>query len=387
MQENNLLLSQSFSMGNGNINHNLRQTKGRGIRQNGVMERRFINEYSVSNVDANKLLHDTIAGEVGNKLAMLNEKNIATKHPERVKTLQQWIEAQTKLCNGNITHDYVVQIGDKYTGCPFEILLDANGNMLDKNGNIIKEWDTRKQPAYKDGKPIESNICKKIKQVYKDFAKEFIQANPQARVLCYAIHGDENGGVHMHITVCWFSKTKNGIGIGLSKINAMKQQYEARGIKCKNTKKENPQTMWGKDMRALLKDVCKRNGIEKLDMENHEPHRTIPQFYKFKSKFCDELESKETQLEAKEDIIKSKEEIIKELEKKLKEKELELKEKEAILQEKELLLSNDIAKQEWYILKKMFPEMYQKIHNEYKIFKKSVNKGIDKVDKSIYNNR
>lgn len=344
-------MSQSFCMGFGGIEHNLRITKGNSTRQNGIIERRFLNENVIVDETllgqknyVQKLLHNTVESVVGENLKMLNEKHIRQQHPGRVRTVDDWIKSQMYTRQGKqkeVICEYIVQVGNKRTGCPYEVERDADGNILDVTGSVIPEWDTRKRAAYKNGTITESEICKKLKQVYKDFVTRFVKENPQARVICAAIHADEYGGCHMHMNVVWFSKTKNGVGYGLSHTTAMSQQYELRGIKIGNSRTDNAQNQWRKDMKLLLKKICYEHGIEKQAMGNQEKHRTIDEYKTFKSEYCDALEAKQKEL-----------------------------------QEKEAELSADIAKQEWYLLKKNYPALYKKIHSEYMLQKKkSIDRG------------
>lgn len=367
-------LSQSFCMGHGNIEHNLRQLKGQGIRQNGIQERRFLNVYSDTNVNSERLVNDTIAEVIKKPLAKLNEKHISKGHTERIKTIADWIKTQRYVKGDKprqIVHEVVVQVGDKITGCPFEVQRDKQGRMLDVYGHVVPEWDTRKKLAYKDGTITESTISKRLKRVYKQYVKEFKKKNPQIRVLCWSVHGDENGGLHLHINFIAFSYTKNGVGIGLSKTTAFKQQYEAQGVTCGNDRTNNAQNMWRNDMRALLEQVCLKNGITRKDMENHERHRSIKEFYKFKNEYCDKLEQKESELENKEDKLYIQAEM--------------LKDKFEILKQKESETNKSMVKNEWYILKTKHKEWYKIIHEEYEKNKKSVTNVLDKNTNVVYN--
>lgn len=342
-----IAMSQSFRMGYGGIEHNLRICKGKSVRQNGIIERRFLNENLLADTTktVDELIREKVEHEIGNTLNELNEKHIRQGHPGRVCTVDEWIKKQRYTRQGKqreIVSEYIIQVGDKYTACPYEVQKDEQGHMLDETGTVIPEWDTRKHPAYKDGNITEAAICKKLKKVYKQFLCEFIVSNPNARVLCAAIHADEHGGVHMHINVLWIAKTKNGIGIGLSKTTAMKQQYERKGEQVQNTRQNNAQNEFRKRSRELLKKVCEEYGIEQKDMGNREQYRSIKDYKKFKDEYCDELERKTEELK-----------------------------------QKETELSSNMAKQEWYLLKTKYPAFYKKIHSEYMNYKKSVDRGMN----------
>lgn len=268
----------------------------------------------------------------------------------------------------------MVQLGNKYTGCPFEMQLDKDGNILDKDGNKIKEWDTRKTPGYKDGIITESKRAKLIKKIYKDFLKEFQKANPQATVLCASIHSDEYGACHLHITVLWWSKKQNDVGYGLSYSSAMEQQFDAKGIKYNHKRYDNATTLWKTNMRVLLKQVALKHNVVRLNMHNKEKHRETDGFKKYKDAFCYE---QQLEFEQKEAELIAKENELKELEQKLKSLQNELEDKE---QE----LSKDIAKQEWYLLKKTHPEWYSEIHSMHLKNKNNNRKSIKNKNNSLY---
>ena len=362
----NIELSQSFRMGTGSINHNLRINNDGTERSCGDTNRRFLNEHlfidptiPIDDNYAERLIRKNIYEAIKDRLKEYNEKQIKSKHPERVLTYEKWLENQIKKAKEKPRlQEYIIQLGDRYTGCPYKMETDKDGNIIDIDGNKIKNYDTTKTPAYKDGKITPSKLYKKTKKIFKEFIKEFQKANPQAVVISASIHGDEEGGLHCHISVLWLSKTKQCLGIGLGHTQAMAQQYEAQGIKTKDTKEKNAQTLWESDMRWLLKEVAERNGIKRKDMGNEEEPRTIKGFKRDKDK--------EVQLKRKEE--------------ELKEKERYLKEREANIEEKEREISRSIVKEEWYILRKQYPEIYTKVHEKFKGTLKTVKKGLDKKD-------
>lgn len=381
-----LKMSQSFCMGTGGIEHNLRIKKGVGVRQNGVLERRFLNEYPVMDKElinnsnyVQQIIHNAVEPVVKDGLEKVNQKHISNRQLCRVKTVKQWIESQQYTRNGKlkpIIREIVIQVGNKFTGCPFEYETNKNGNMVDKDGKEIPLWDTRKKLIYKNGKITESAICKKLKKVYKEFLNEFIKANPQFKIISAAIHADEKGGCHMHINYIAFSHTKNGVGFGLSSTMAIKQQLEKQGIKCKNELCNNPTIKWKNMMRKILEDVCLKNGIERLNMNNHEKHKSIYNFCKDSDARCAAIEAERNQLaEQIKDTMKAKADILTQ-QSIMDVKNVMLNAKESELKEKEDALSLDIAKQEWYILKKQFPKLYQQVHTLYMQNKNKKQKGI-----------
>jgi len=361
-------LSQSFRLGVGGIKHNLRMGPGRSVRANGLAERRHLNEYIIKDESigtrnyVDDLIRKSIERKIGPQLAKLNEKYIKQRQPSRCKTVDSWLETQRYTRNGKqreVVCEVIVQLGDKLSGCPYEVELDKDGNMLDTTGRVIKPYDTRKRPAYRNGVITESEMCKRIKEVYRDFVKRFQKKNPQLEVICAAVHCDEYGGCHMHLNFLPWSVTKNGVGYGLGKTTALQQQYAAMGVSCGNTRTGNAEKKWCKDMRMLLKQVAIVHGFEKLSKGNKEQHKDTPEFKKFKDNYVDQLEAE------------------------IAEKERLLQEKEALLKEKESLLSSDIAKQEWYVLKKFHPEWYSTIHTDFLAYRSKLKNNTKILEKNL----
>lgn len=363
-----LKMSMSFRMGNGNVEHNLRITKTGKVRQNGCMERRHLNEDLVlfgdkhSDHYVHKLIHDIVEEKIGKQLAEVNEKHIRQEHPKKVRSVDEWIASQEFERNDKkrrVVREYIVQLGNKYTGIAYVPETNEKNEMIDIDGNVIHEGDGRKIPAYKDGKVVESEIAKKLKEVYKDFLQKFIKENPQCQVISACIHSDEKAGCHMHINCLFWSEKKNDVGFGLAETTAIRQQYLKKGIKCKNTKTHNAQNKWRKEMRQMLKETALEHGIERLNMHNKKSYEPIPQFKKTMDR-----------------------------EAALNDKEYELKEKEFELNNKELALTSDIAKQEWYVLKTYFPDEYKKVHDMFlgkRNFLRNRKNILDKRTNVLYN--
>ena len=178
--------------------------------------------------------------------------------------------------------------------------------------------------------------------------ERFRVLNPKARIISACIHADERAGVHMHINTIWISETTKGVGIGLAETSAIRQQYQNLGIKCGDGLTNNAQNRWRAEMKELLQKTARDHGIEKKDMKNKEKYRGIAAFKTYKDSYCEELEKEYNELEKEHKEIDKKYKKIK-------------KEKEAV----EEMAVSDIAKGEWYILKKEFPEVYKSIHTKF----------------------
>lgn len=387
---NMLELSQSFEMGNGNVEHNFRYCKGRNMRQNGIVERRFINEHIVCDTAllerckqnrkldyASEKIKEILLPMVMDRLVEYNEHQVKTKHKGRVITLDDWLDKKSYTRSGKvhkIFSEYIFTAGDMFTACPYEYDT-AHGLPLDNDGNVIFPWNTDKRPAYKNGKIKESAIAKKMKSVFKDLTDEFLKRNPNAHAIAGEVHGDEGGAIHYHLDVLWTSKADDTLGIGLGDTSAMREQYERRGIKCNNTRYDNAMTKWQKETRKLWEEVCLRHGIKRLVMDNDEEHKEIEKFMKSNDKRAkmfrrmqEELAEK-TMMERKQLELDRKQfdEKVKFLDKyveRIDKREAELAERE---KEFELTLKHIGAKP--YLLNhyntlKKHPEMFTAIHNE-----------------------
>lgn len=304
-----MLMSEAFSMGDcTTLNHNLRIAKGRGYRQNGAIERRSFNEYiDIDNelyqqclknkkMDyETEIIKKTLLPMVIDEMNAYNERQIRGRHSNRIKTFDDWLSAKAKQCGGKVTSEYIAQIGDHITSAPFVCERDEDGKPLDKDGNIISSWHTNKKLIYKDGKVVMDN--KHLADTLKEFYQRFKKANPNFLPLGCFLHGDESSW-HIHVTGIWLSHCKTEFKVGLGETSGLKEQYANRGIKVKDSQMENGMTMWNQEMRLLLEEVCKENGIERLDMENKEKHRTKKQYLKFADKRAQALAEIEAELVA-----------------------------------------------------------------------------------------
>ena len=394
---NMLELSQSFEMGNGTVEHNFRYRKGRNMRQNGIVERRFINEHIVCDTAllerckqnrkldyAREKIKEILMPMVADRLVEYNERQVKTKHKSRVITLDDWLDKKNYTRSGkvhNIFSEYIFTAGDMFTACPYEYDT-AHGLPLDSKGNVIYPWNTDKRPAYRNGKIKESAIAKKMKSVFKDLTDEFLKRNPNAHAIAGEVHGDEGGAIHYHLDVLWTSKANDTLGIGLGETTAMREQYERRGIKCGNTRTDNAMTKWQAEMRKLFEDVCLRHGIKRLVMDNNEKHKNTNEYIKHSDKRAkmfrqmqDELAEK-TIMEREKTIMERNrlererqefDEKVKFLDKyveRIDKREAELAERE---KEFELTLKHVGAKPyliNHYNTLKKHPEMFTAIHNE-----------------------
>lgn len=382
-------LSQSFGMGDGDIAHNFRYRRGKNMRQNGVVERRFLNEYVVCDKEllakcqsnkridyAREKIKEILAPVMTERISEYNERQMRGRHSNRlIKNLDEWLDKKEIVRGGKVRKlfsEYIFTVGDKFTACPYEYET-KRGFPVDKDGEIIFPWMTNRNTVYKNGKITEAEICKKAKRIYRNLIKEFEKHNPCARIIAAAIHCDEGGACHLHMDVLWISKSNDILGIGLGETSGMRQQFLERGINPPNTRKKNAMTMWEAETRDLFQRVCLENGIDREYMDNNEKHKATPLFQKYNDKraqdFYDALKACEENVKAREAELDSRE-------KDLRQREAELKEKIDFLDkyvsgidkkeaELDFVLRNCSPKKylyNHYSRLKENPEMYETIH-------------------------
>lgn len=352
-------LTLSFAHGKGDLDHNARRKNG-NTRTYQFRERRIWNETLIEQ-DVDVVL-DEIYGAA---LRAYNAKQVAGRHPERVKTMDDWVKAQRR--GGRPYTEYVVQLGNRLTGCPYEYVTDKQGNMLDEKGRVILPWQTKKTPVpliRKDGLHV-SEEYRKLKTVYRAVYDAWSKWNPDMIIVGAYIHADERGGVHQHIDCICKSEARNGIGLGIGVTGCIKQMLDREGIKYGTTRKDNAQKVWTKLMRQRLTELAKQHGFTIID--GHcagKPHKSTPEFIKEENIKCDYLDKKHDALLKKElelnawqrnlqeaaeeqdarmDYIREREAILSDKERALREREDALAAREVRLSAKEARIQSSLA--------------------------------------------
>lgn len=285
----------SFAHGAGDLDHNARRKNG-NVRTYAMRERRVWNETLIEqDVDA------VLEHEYGSALRAYNEKQIAGRHPERCKTMEQLVHAQRR--GGRAYTEYVVQLGNRLTGCPYEWVTDEHGNMIATNGQVIMPWQTRKTPAplVRDGKLFMSDTGIWLKKFYKSVYQKWNEWNPDMIVVGAYIHADEKGGVHMHLDCVCKSKSQNGIGLSIGVTGCLRQMLDREGIKYGTSRKDNAQKTWTKQMRQRLTELAKQHGYTIVDGHcKGKKHKSTPEYIEEENIKNDYLDKKHEALIKKE---------------------------------------------------------------------------------------
>lgn len=149
-------------------------------------------------------------------------KKVATKNPDRIKTIQEYINSI--FANMNKTkqatkpaYELILQIGDK------------------------------------DNVPG-SETCKMI---FEEYLNEFEHANKTLKVVGAYIHNDEQGGIHMHLDYIPCAACERGMALQPSLSKALEQ------LNYKNVNhKDTAQMQFQKAERQRLTEICNSYGIE-----------------------------------------------------------------------------------------------------------------------------
>ena len=349
----------SFAHGKGDLDHNARRKNGND-RTYVTRERRVWNETLIEqNVD------DVIERVYGAALRAYNEKQLAGRHPERCKTMEQWVHSQRR--GAKPYTEYVVQLGDRLTGCPYEYVTDKNGNMIATDGTVILPWQTRKNPAplIRDGKLFMSDEGIRLKSFYKVVYENWKSWNPDMIIVGAYIHADEKGGVHMHVDCICKNKANNGIGLGISVTGCLRQMLDNQGITYGKTRYDNAERTWTNLMRRRLTELAKEHGYNIVS--GHcagRKKRSTKQFIVEENirndvldKMHESLIEKEHELnswqqslseaaaeqDARADYINERESVISDKERAVREKEDALRAREILLSAKESRVQSNLA--------------------------------------------
>ena len=260
----NKQVTLSFAHGRGNLDHNARRKNG-NPRTWGIRERQVWNETIIER-DVDEVLENNL----GHALRAYNAKQLTGKHPhpERVKTMQEWVRAQRR---GRPAYtEFVFQLGNKLTACPYDYVT-KNGQMIAMDGSVIMPWQTKKTPMPRvlDGKLYPSDEQKELKKVYRSMFERFCELNQYMIPVGAYVHCDEFGGTHLHLDIICMSekmsKKKNSIGWSLGVTACEAQMLDKMGIKYGKTRNDNAQKVWTRLMREEMTRVANEHGYEIID--------------------------------------------------------------------------------------------------------------------------
>lgn len=149
-------------------------------------------------------------------------KKIAKKNPDRIKTMQQYIneifaKKDTLKQSTKPAYEMILQIGDK------------------------------------DNAP-DDETCKTI---FEEYLNEFENTNKSLKVIGAYIHNDEKGGIHMHLDYIPYARCSRGMALQPSLSKALEQL----GYESKNHK-DTMQMQFQKAERERLTQICNIYGLE-----------------------------------------------------------------------------------------------------------------------------
>ena len=257
----------------GDLAHNSRTRTDGGVRKRGVKERRSWNVYKDVRARNDKEVVDVLTELYGDRLDSYNEKQLQDGRPGRMITMEQWYDKQraSRQGGGGMKRGYeefVLGLGDKFTASQYLYAVDSKNRAIDKDGNVIEEWQTNKQlvPVRDDaGKPIKSARYEAMIGFLTDVYEVFKRETPEVVSLGLFIHADEYGQIHAHVNYVCPVKNKDGIGIRLSPTDCYRHICDRLGLRYKNARKGSAKEVWTTYMREnVLPALMKKHGFERI---------------------------------------------------------------------------------------------------------------------------
>lgn len=186
-------------------------------------------------------VHDAYARLFAKSLNDYNQK-IKSKHPERVKTMKQYInELYAKKDNAKNSTKLV-----------YEIIVQV--------GNLESAPNDRQ-----------------LKKIYYEYAKRWAQRNPNLKMIGCYMHFDEEGSPHMHIDYIPYAKCTRGMEYQPNLTQALKSQ----GFDSER-KSDTAQIRWEKSEREVLREICKEYEVETRDSKTGRKHMETEVYKLFK---------------------------------------------------------------------------------------------------------
>lgn len=318
-------MTMSFRAGRGSYWHNIRLTKDGRERKTGDPERRYWNKFWDWEKEQRALKNLVV-----DAVKKYNDRMMSQRHPERMKNVEEVLAGMPR-------REYIVQFGNRVTGCAYEPDRNEKGELLNGDGKVIKPWDTRKPPRPKDGVKTRRKDADRFIDALFEFSMTLLEENPNFYPTDISIHLDEDAGIHCHIGGVWVHKKKNGIGIGFSQSAALKEQEREAGIHDVQVLKNNALTRWTKKWRMeKLPEIGLKYGFVKVDGgaagRAWEP---IGQYRISQEKRCEEKERLEAERERFETEKARFEDAVREARKKIAEERADIqKERKDVQKEK-----------------------------------------------------
>ena len=237
----------------GKIDHNFRITKRKDAEGNYVPMRRQhidpeMSQYNIvleqADPDPFLCVERVYKDNMTDALNSYNEEQIKSKHPERVRTVQSYME--------DIKASYI---------------KDPKRNPPLVQERVIKIGNKNTMPSYtydENGKKILSPEAKKSIKILTAYFEIFKKQNPNMKNCYFVIHCDESGSVHAHHGyVSFATRYKRGLQVRNSMSAALKEQYEKQGVRWqgKTGQYNNPLTRWTAEQRQIIKELCAEQRI------------------------------------------------------------------------------------------------------------------------------
>lgn len=210
-------MAYTISVHNGkqaNRKHNNRDKETVSKERHINPEKPHYNALDVSPIEAYRRIFGKVLEEYNN--------HIKDKHPERVKTIEQFYnEIMAKRDNSKNSRKGVYEV-------------------------IIQVGNTDQRPSDKE-----------LYRIYMEYAKTWKERNKNLKMIGCYLHFDEPGGPHMHIDYVPVAHCKRGMALQPN----INKALEEMGFKTKNYK-DNSLVQWERSERAVMEQICKEMEIE-----------------------------------------------------------------------------------------------------------------------------
>ena len=141
---------------------------------------------------------------------------------------------------------------------------------------VITIGNCKDNPEFKAGGEREQDA----KDILKEYMNSFEERNPGLKVVCGAIHCDESGNIHLHLTYCPVVECSRGQKVQNSLTKAMKLQ----GLESDKTK--DPATgrfqtateKWQIKERDFLAELCKERDINIFETGKSGKHLSVADY-------------------------------------------------------------------------------------------------------------
>lgn len=218
------------------------------------------------------------------------EYNSRQKRKDRQKDPEQYYAELTREGSQiKPVYSYVIQLGNRETCGTCDAAFDTDH---------YKALAATERSEYAAEHANDSELHGRVVQALTQICEEFGDRYPNFEVLAAVIHDDEPcGGPHATIDFC---PRATGYKRGMKERVGMSKALEEMGFKSFDKHADHAYSIvnWQNDLKQWISDeIMPEYGLTRRVMENHEPHRDVPEFKAWKRKQEREAAKKQTEAE------------------------------------------------------------------------------------------